>query len=70
MTDRVLCLTVALEGQPRTDDVESLVEAIKHFRGVISVGIGVRDHGTWSCEQRVRADIEARLFNALRKEGE
>lgn len=43
MTDRVNALVVVLDKDIRTDDVESLIEAIKHFRGVLSVFNNIAD---------------------------
>lgn len=37
MTDRTICLTVALENEIRTDDVEFIENAIRAIRGVLDV---------------------------------
>lgn len=40
MTDRIRSLTVILENDTRTDDVESVTDAIRMVRGVHSVTLG------------------------------
>jgi hypothetical protein len=64
MTDRIRYLTVVLEADIRTDDIESTVEAIKHIRGVASVELGkpvdmtdrlARDHARREIREQVIA---------------
>lgn len=43
MTDRICSLTVVLDRNIREDDVESLVEAIRHFKSVLTVEKDVSD---------------------------
>ncbi len=40
MTDRVIYLTVALDREYRTDDVQSIVQTIEGVRGVSKVELG------------------------------
>ena len=65
MTDRYNTLTVALENDIRDDDAEVLISAIKQLRGVITVTGNVVDGSEWLIEQRVRHELEKKLWNAL-----
>lgn len=66
MTNRVRVLIVALEDDTRTDDVESLVNAISQLRGVGGVHLGEpTSPNDWATEQRVRADLSQRLWAVL-----
>lgn len=70
MTDRINALTVVLSRDTREDDVEGLVQAIEHFRGVQSVERHVaklEDHIAYS---RARAELRERLYTALAREGD
>lgn len=65
MTDRIKALTVALEHDMREDDVESLVEAIKHFRGVLAVELNVSTPDDWSNRQQISHELRMKLFEVL-----
>ena len=65
MTDRVHSLTVVLERDNRSDDVQPLIDAILMFQGVASVTAHVSDIVTRMAEQRARDDLRAKLFKAL-----
>lgn len=68
MTDRIRALTVALETDVRTDDVQALVSAISQLRGVLTVAtetpVSPNDYVT---EQRIRRDYYLRLQDVLFK---
>jgi hypothetical protein len=66
VTDRVHTLTVVLKEDVREDDVESLITAIAHFRGVLTVAGNVADHVSYMAEQRARREIRQKLWDALK----
>jgi len=66
MTDRIHSITLILEENMREDDAESLIEACRHFRGVIGVQGNVTNVSEAVAEQRVRIDLERRLFDVVR----
>lgn len=59
MTDRFNALVVVLEHDMREDDAESLVDAIKHLRGVVDVRGNVPSIDAHVAEMRVRSEIRA-----------
>jgi hypothetical protein len=61
MTDRIHSLTVVLADDIRIDDAGPLIEAIKQFRGVISVQGDVVDPS----DHIARARVSARLYDAI-----
>jgi hypothetical protein len=67
VTDRIHSITIALEKDIREDDIESLIQALKHFRYVIDVKPNICDAKTHSfvLEERLRREYEKRLWNAL-----
>jgi hypothetical protein len=65
MTDRYNTLTVALENDIRDDDAEALISAIKQLRGVLTVTGNVVDGREWLIEQRVRHELEKKLWQVL-----
>jgi len=65
MTDRVRHLTVVLDGDYRTDDVEAIVKTIQMIRGVASVDLGVVDARDHLARSAVRAEIEHDLHAAI-----
>lgn len=51
-------ISVALEKNVRTDDVEGLVNAIRHMRGVMAVEAQIVDYGTeMVTEMRVKNEL-------------
>jgi len=65
MTDRIGALTVVLNEDIRSDDVEWITKAIMMIRGVASVDmhvVGVPDH---MARARVRDEIESELRKAV-----
>lgn len=67
MTDRVKSLTVVLAADTRDDDIESLVEAILHFKNVISVGTNIVSIEDFSARQRIRQEMVEKLWAALKE---
>lgn len=65
MTDRYNAVTVVLEQDMREDDAESLINAIRHLRGVISVTGNVTEVADHIAQSRARRELEQRLWEAL-----
>lgn len=65
MTDRYYALTVILEKDMRDDDSESLIQAIKMIKGVLSVKGNVSDPVSWMAEERARRELGDKLWNIL-----
>lgn len=63
MTDRVNKLTVVLEKDIRIDDVQSLIDAINHLKGVAAVTPGIVDSTTAIARMRVGNDLRLGLMN-------
>ena len=69
MTDRVSYLTIALEADTRTDDVEALVAAISQLRGVLSVRHGIPvDGNEWASRVRIRQELVLGLIGSLKSD--
>jgi len=67
MTDRINAMIVVLEEDIRSDDVESLVNAIRHLRGVANVKPHVASYEDVIARERVRSEIGGKLFDAIRE---
>jgi len=65
MTDRVNALIVVLQQDTRTDDVESLENAIRMMRNVQSVQRNVADLESHVAFSRARHELIRKLFVAL-----
>jgi len=65
MTDRVHSLTVVLEKDVRTDDVEALISAIRQLRGVISVKQHIADPESHMAMERARNDLRDQIAKIL-----
>lgn len=65
MTDRIRTLTVTLDKDYRDDDVQSIVSAIQHIKGVALVETRVVDVDELVARSAVRADFQARLHEAV-----
>lgn len=65
MTDRIKGFWVALERDIREDDVESLVEAVKHLRGVQAVKIQVADPDDWMARERATTELRDKIIEVL-----
>lgn len=68
MTDRIQHLTVALDHDIRTDDVQPLIDAIMLLRGVLTVRGNVVDHATFVASVRIRHSLEKKLYAAIHNE--
>lgn len=65
MTDRVHSLTVVLKEDTRVDDVESISNAIRMVRGVISVEGNVADSTSYMAEERARQELGRKLLDVV-----
>lgn len=62
MTDRIHALTVVLDKDIRSDDVEVVIQAIQMIRHVARVRTHVADLETYAARARVREDLRERMF--------
>ena len=65
MTDRYSSLTVVLERDIREDDAESLINAIRHIKGVIRVEGNVSDISELVARSRIRSEVGAKLADLI-----
>ncbi len=65
MTDRIRHLTVTLDADYRTDDVEAIVEAIRMIRGVTHIEEHVVEAQDQIARMVVRGEIERDLHKAI-----
>jgi len=65
MTDRIRRLTVVLDGDYRTDDVEAIVKTIQMIRGVAAVEEHVVEAQDHIARMTVRTEIERDLHAAI-----
>lgn len=71
MTDRISYLTVALEHDHRSDDIEGLMEAIRRLRGVASVMKGKPvGPDEWTARVRVRSEVLSGVMKQLDREND
>lgn len=66
MTDRFNALTIVLDRDIRSDDAQSVIDAIKMVRGVQSVTPNIADMTDHIAYVRARGEIAAKLFEVLR----
>lgn len=57
MTDRFLTLTVVLDRDYRDDDAQSIIDAIKMVKGVLSVKGNVADGSEYMAIERARHEL-------------
>lgn len=66
MTDRVATLTVVLDREYRTDDVQMIVDAVKMVKGVQTVELGpVADMNHYMAKEQVVWAIRKKLLEVL-----
>lgn len=65
MTDRYNALIVVLDRDIRSDDAQPIMNAIRQIKHVLSVDGHVSDINSVAAKEAVRADLTARLWNAL-----
>ncbi len=65
MTDRINALTVVLENDIRSDDVELLMTAINMIKGVLRVDKNVTDINSYVANERARMELGSKLWDVL-----
>jgi hypothetical protein len=65
MTDRYNALIVVLENDMRDDDAASLIEAIKHLRGVADVRGNVSDVESHIAFAKAKNELKTKLWEVL-----
>ena len=65
MTDRVNALTVILDRDIRTDDVEATINAIRQIKGVLKVKPHIREMSDDIAEARVLSELSAQVVGDL-----
>jgi hypothetical protein len=65
MTDRLKGLVVTLEHDIREDDAESIMQAIRHLRGVEAVEPRKVDIDDQMNRTRIKHEIRRKLFSVL-----
>jgi hypothetical protein len=58
-------LTVVLQRDNRSDDVQGLIDAISMFKGVASVKMHVTDLTAHMAQERARMDMRKKIYAAL-----
>mgnify|MGYP001559223851 FL=1 len=67
MTDRHAGYIVVLDGDVRADDAQPLIAAMECLRGVVKVTPIVADVILWMAQERERARLTQRLWDALQE---
>ena len=65
MTDTISALTVILEKDIRSDEIEPLIDAIKQFRSVLDVETHVSNLEQRVANSRARVELGEKLFEIL-----
>lgn len=65
MTDRIRHLTITLDADIRDDDLEPIVSALQHVRGVSSVDHHIVTEQDHLARQAVRAEVQQKLYEAI-----
>lgn len=65
MTDRVHSLTVVLDENMRTDDVEALTNAIRMMKHVIAVDGNIADPESYMAQERARRELGQKLIEVV-----
>lgn len=65
MTDRIRHLTVVLDRDIRTDDIEPVITALHMVKGVASVEAHITDLRHHIAMNSVRSEIEGKLYEAI-----
>lgn len=66
MSDRIKGLTVILEKSFRDDDIESLVKAISHMRGVLKVTNIIEKHDDIFAQLKAKRELMDKIIGVLR----
>lgn len=68
MTDKVKGFTVTLDSDVRTDDMESILNAVRMIKGVVHVEPSIVTPGDHMNRQRVKSELLTKLFRLLHEE--
>jgi len=66
MTTRLIALTVILKGEPRDDDAQSIIDAIRMIRGVADVQVIEMSPETRIAEHRAKLVLREKLWDVLK----
>lgn len=66
MTQRLIALTVILEGEPREDDVETIITAIRQLRDVVDVQEAEMITETPITEHWAMSELRKKLLDPLK----
>lgn len=69
MTNRVKGITIVLEKDIREDDVESLLQAIRHFRGVLSAEPVIATTDSYFAYARIVDEMRGKLYEMAKNLG-
>ena len=67
MTDRIHSVTIVLDADYRTDDVEPILTALRMVRGVADVQPNVADSNAYMARARVASDLGDEILGLFRK---
>lgn len=67
MTDRVHSFQVVLETNVREDDIDGIVGALKHVKGVLNVVPVKSTYDSVMAEERVRVEYKKKILDLLRE---
>ena len=62
---KIHALTVVLESNVDDDDMQPLIDAIMHIRGVLSVSPQVVDSSLWTATMRVKNEVREKLYKVI-----
>ena len=65
MTDRVHAITVVLEQDIRSDDVEAITNSIQMIRGVLTTKTHVTDISDHTARERAKHELSEKLWDAI-----
>ena len=65
MTDRTRLLTVVLDHDYRTDDVQGIIDAIQMIKGVIAVDLNVADPEQHMAIKAAKRELQDKIYEVL-----
>ena len=65
MTDRVNGVYVSFDKDYRTDDVQSIIDAIKMIKGVLDVEINVTNMTDWMNRSKIASEYQDAIYDTL-----
>lgn len=67
MTDRVKGFVVTLEKDIRIDDVESLMQAIRHMRGIANVEPSISNPDDSINQSRIKSELRGKMYDFIKE---